>query len=455
MGELLSATFTRIPAQDRLTIAGTSAEWGATMKPSSAPAGESPRIGHYRWVICALLFFATTINYIDRQVLGILAPDLQREIGWSEQEYGAIITAFQAAYALGLLVMGRVMDWLGPRRGFSLAVIFWSLAAMAHALARSVFGFATARFALGLGEAGNFPACIKTVAEWFPRKERALATGIFNAGSNIGAVVAPLMVPFIALHWGWRWAFIVTGVIGFGWLIFWLLVYRMPQNHPRVGAAELAHIESDPPESAAKIPWLHLLPHRQTLAFALAKFMTDPIWWFYLYWVPKFLNKTYGLTLDKIGPPLVVIYLAADVGSIGGGWLSSLLIRRGWSVNAARKTAMLVCALAVVPIIFAAQAKNLWLAVGLLSLATAAHQGWSANLFTTASDMFPRRAVGSVVGLGGMAGSIGGMLIATAAGFILERTGSYWVLFIIAGSAYLIALGVFHLLAPRLEPARM
>jgi ACS family hexuronate transporter-like MFS transporter len=417
-----------------------------------APAA---RIGHYRWVICALLFFATTINYIDRQVLGILAPDLQREIGWSEADYGGIVTAFQAAYALGLLGMGRLMDALGTRRGFSFAIIFWSIAAMAHALARSVAGFSFARFALGLGEAGNFPACIKTVAEWFPKKERALATGIFNSGSNVGAIVAPLVVPWITLQWGWRWAFIITGAIGFLWLVAWWACYRPPAQHPRVSAAELAHIQSDSAEPETRIPWLTLLPHRQTLAFALGKFLTDPVWWFYLFWVPKFLNKTYGLTLDKIGLPLVVIYLAADVGSIGGGWLSSALIQRGWTVNAARKTAMLLCALCVTPIVFAPHASNLWTAVALLSLATAAHQGWSANLFTTTSDMFPRRAIGSVVGIGGMAGSIGGMFVATAAGFILQATGSYWTLFIIAGSAYLIALAIFHALVPTLQAAEV
>lgn len=415
----------------------------------------APTRSSYRWVICALLFFATTINYIDRQVLGILASDLGKEIGWSEKDYGYIVTSFQAAYALGLLAMGRVMDRLGVRTGFSLALIFWSVAAMAHAAARTAVGFGAARFALGLGEAGNFPACIKTVAEWFPKQERAFATGIFNAGSNVGAVVAPLMVPFLAIHYGWRWAFIVTGAIGFLWLIAWFACYRPPQNHPNVNAAELAHIQSDPPEPMTRIAWLGLLPHRQTLAFAIGKFLTDPIWWFYLYWVPKFLNKTYGLTLDKIGLPLVVIYLAADVGSIGGGWLSSALIKRGWSVNAARKTAMLVCALCVVPIVFAPHASNLWGAVALLGLATAAHQGWSANLFTTVSDMFPQRAVGSVVGLGGMAGSIGGMFVATGAGWILETTGSYWSLFAIAGSAYLTALAIIHVLVPRMQPAKL
>ena len=430
---------------------------GASATSAAAALFESvdARIGNYRWVICALLFFATTINYIDRQVLGILATDeaFKHAIGWSEAQYGYVNTAFQAAYALGLLVVGNLMDRFGTRKGFSLAIIFWSVAAMCHALARSAFGFGGARFALGLGEAGNFPASIKTVAEWFPKKERALATGIFNSGSNVGAIVAPLVVPFIAINYGWQWAFIITGTLGFIWLAFWLMIYRRPEEHRRLSRAELAYIQSDPAEPATKIRWARLVPHRQTWAFAVGKFMTDPIWWVYLFWMPKFLNTNYGLNITQIGLPLVVIYVAADVGSIGGGWLSSTLIKHNWSVNKARKTAMLVCALAVVPVMFAARASNLWTAVAFVSLAAAAHQGWSANLFTMASDMFPRRAIGSVVGIGGMAGAIGGMLIASAVGLILQYSGSYLPIFVIAGSAYLVALGIIHLLAPRLEPA--
>src|SRR6266542_1274697 len=415
------------------------------------------RIGNYRWVICALLFFATTINYIDRQVLGILATDetFKHTIGWSEAQYGYVNTAFQAAYALGLLVVGNLMDRFGTRKGFSLAIVFWSVAAMGHALARSAFGFGSARFALGLGEAGNFPASIKTIAEWFPRKERALATGIFNSGSNVGAIAAPLVVPFIAINYGWQWAFIITGTLGFIWLAFLLMTYGRPEEHSRLSKAELAYIRSDAAEPATKIPWARLIPHRQTWAFAIGQFMTDPIWWVYLFWMPKFLNTNYGLKITQIGLPLVVIYVAADFGSIGGGWLSSTLIKRDWSVNKARKTAMLVCALAVVPVMFAARASNLWVAVAFVSLAAAAHQGWSANIFTMASDMFPRRAIGSVVGIGGMAGAIGGMLIATAVGLILQYTGSYLPIFVIAGSAYLAALVIVHLLAPNLEPVKL
>lgn len=422
----------------------------STAQPATGAARSSIR--GLRWYICALLFFATTINYIDRQVFSILAPDLQKSIGWTEAQYGYIVTAFQAAYALGLLLVGRLMDAIGTRRGFSLIIIVWSIAAMAHSLARSAVAFAIARFALGLGEAGNFPAAIKTTAEWFPRSERAFATGIFNAGSNIGAVIAPILVPWIALNYGWEWAFIITGALGFLWLIFWIGIYQQPESHKRISAAELAHIRSGPEEPVEPIAWRKLLPHRQTLAFALGKFLTDPVWWFYLYWLPKFLNQTYGLTLDRIGLPLVIIYLAADVGSIGGGWLSSRLLQAGWSVNAGRKTAMLVCALSVVPIVFASQASNLWIAVALVSLAAAAHQGWSANLFTLTSDMFPRRAIGSVVGIGGTAGAIGGMLVATGAGLVLQFTGSYVWLFAIAGSMYLVALAIIHLLSPGLEP---
>ena len=432
---------------------------GATIVGSSISAVSAigERVGKYRWMICAMLFFATTINYIDRQVLGILATDqhFKTAIGWNEAQYGYVNTVFQGAYAIGLLVVGRLMDRFGTRKGFSFAIVFWSVAAMCHALARSAFGFGTARFFLGLGEAGNFPASIKTVAEWFPKKERALATGIFNSGSNIGAIVAPLVVPFIAVNYGWQWAFIITGTLGFIWLIFWLMIYRRPEEHPKVQAAELAHIQSDPSEPSTKIPWASLITLRQTWAFAIGKFLTDPIWWVYLFWLPKFLNSTYKLDITQIGLPLVVIYVVADVGSIGGGYLSSTLIKRGWTVNKARKLAMLICAISVVPIVFAAKASNLWVAVGLIALAAAAHQGWSANIFTMTSDMFPRRAVGSVVGIGGMAGSIGGMLIATTVGLILQYTGSYFPIFIMAGSAYLIALLVIQLIVPNLEPARI
>lgn len=412
------------------------------------------RIGRLRWSICALLFFATTINYIDRQVIGILSKDLQGALGWTEIDYGNIVAAFNASYALGLLVAGRLMDRFGTKIGYSTALVIWSLAAMGHALARSAFGFGVARATLGIGESGNFPAAIKTVAEWFPKKERALATGIFNAGSNVGAIIAPLTVPWIALHYGWQWAFILTGAIGLLWLAFWIPLYSRPEAHPRISRAELAHIQSDPADQVgAKTPWLRLIPHRETSAFAIGKYMTDPIWWFYLYWIPGFLRQNHGLDLSTIGLPLIAIYVIADVGSIGGGWLSSAFLKRGWTINSARKTAMLVCALAVTPIIFAANVKNLWIAVGLVGLAAAAHQGWSANIFTLASDMFPRRAVGSVVGIGGMAGAFNGATMAVIVGYILQVTGgNYRIPFFIAGSTYLVALLIIHLLVPRIEP---
>jgi len=428
----------------------------ATSSAASVLAVETAghRVGNYRWVICGLLFFATTVNYVDRQVLGLLSADLKAAIGWTDVDYGNIVAAFNAAYAFGLLLAGRLMDRIGTRIGYALAIVWWSLAAMAHALVHTPFGFGVARAALGAGEAGNFPAAIKTVAEWFPKKERALATGIFNAGSNVGAIVAPLTVPWIAGHLGWRYAFLLTGAFGLVWLLFWLPLYRRPEKHPRVRLAELAHIQSDPPDPpAAKIPWLRLIPHRQTSAFAIGKYLTDPIWWFYLYWIPGFFREHHKLDLAGTAAPLIVIYLIADVGSIGGGWLSSTFIKRGWTINRARKTAMLICALAVTPIIFASNVKNLWVAVGLIGLAAAAHQGWSCNLFTTTSDMFARRAVGSVVGIGGMAGALGGATMTVATGYILQSTHeNYTIVFAIAGTAYLVALAIIHLLAPQLEP---
>ena len=411
--------------------------------------------GNVRWRVCAMLLCATTINYIDRQVLGVLAPFLQEEIGWSEIEYSYIVTAFQAAYAIGLLCTGAIIDRFGTRIGYAISIGVWSLAAMSHALATGVVSFAAARFALGLGEAGNFPSAIKTVAEWFPRRERALAAGIFNSGSNIGAVVAPLLVPIVASRWGWQAAFLCTGLLSATWLIVWLLTYRTPEQHSTLSAAELAHIRSDAAEPPTRLPWMQILRYRQAWAFIAAKFMTDPIWWFFLFWLPKFLHAEYGLSLLGLGLPLITIFLLADIGSIAGGWFAGRLIRRGWSVNRARKSAMAVCALAVVPILFAARADNLWLAVALIGLATAGHQGWSANLFTLASDLFPRNAVASVVGIGGFAGAVGGMLISTFVGLLLQATGSYLPVFFIAASAYLLALAAVQMLVPKMQPAQL
>jgi ACS family hexuronate transporter-like MFS transporter len=428
--------------------------------------------GNWRWIICTLLFLATTINYVDRQVIGLLKPTLEQQFGWSEIDYADIVFAFQLAYAIGLLLAGRVIDRIGTKLGFAVALTLWSAAAIAHAAAvwvgalvapilgavglvysTSVAGFIFVRFLLGLGEAGNFPAAIKTVAEWFPKRERALATGIFNSGTNVGALVTPLVVPWLTIQYGWPAAFIATGVLGLLWLALWWPVYDPPGRHKFVKPPEVAYIQSDPPDPAVKIPWAALMPHRQTWAFAIAKFGTDPIWWLYLFWIPDFLSKNYGIDLKSLALPLIVIYWMATIGSIGGGWLSGSLLKRGWSVNRARKTAMLVCALAVVPISFAAHATNEWVAVLLIGLAAAAHQGWSANVFTTASDMFPRQAVGSVVGFGGMWGAIGGMLISKITGYVLEATHSYMSVFLIAASAYLVTLLIFHLLVPRLEPA--
>ena len=443
------------------------------MTPSTPQTG-STRVGTFRWVICGLLFLAATLNYVDRQVIGFLKPTLQQEFGWSEMDYADIVFAFQIAYAIGLIAAGRMMDRLGTRLGFSVAIIIWSFAAMAHAEATwfgpgvaamlsavglvysgSVAGFIAARFLLGIGEAGNFPASIKAVAEWFPKKERALATGIFNSGTNVGALIVPLTVPWITYTWGWYWAFVATGAIGFFWLLLWWPLYKSPDKHPRVNPAELAHIRSDPADPPVKVPLSQILPHRQAWAFAVAKFLTDPIWWLYLFWIPDFFSRPYGLDLKKIGLPVFVIYMVASVGSIGGGWLSGWLLRKGWSTNAARKTAMLIFALAVVPIVFASQATNLWVATALVAIAAAAHQGWSANVFTLASDMFPRHAVGTVVGFGGMAGAIGGMSIAKITGKVLEATGSYMPVFMIAGSAYLVALAFVQVLSPKLEPVTL
>lgn len=426
----------------------------------SPPAGienqGSSRIGYFRWIICALLLLGTTKNYMDRQLLGVLKTTLQHDFGWNEIDYSNLVFAFQAAYAAGMLAVGWLIDRLGTRLGYALAMAFWSLASMAHALGHSLTGFLVFRSALGLGESGVFPASIKTVAEWFPKKERSLATGIFNAGANLGAIITPLAAPWITIHWGWRWAFVVTGGIGFLWLAAWLAVYQKPEQHPRLGAPEFQYIRSDPPErSAAKIPWLQLLPHRQTWAFIAGKFIIDPIWYFYLFWIPDFLQRRHGLSLATIGLPIVAIYVLSDIGSVAGGGLSSWLLGRGRSVNTARKTAMFVCAASAVPIVFAYRTQNLWTATLLIGLAAAAHQGFSANLLTLPSDMFPARAVASVVGMGGMAGAMGGMVIAKVVGYILQSTGSYMVPFLIAGSAYLLALCAVHLLSPRIEAAQL
>jgi ACS family hexuronate transporter-like MFS transporter len=431
----------------------------APLSPSLAPINSEATlqstIGRFRWVICTLLLFGVTKNYMDRQVISVLKTTLQANLHWNDIDYGNMVFVFQGAYALGLLLVGRLIDRLGTRLGYAVSMACWSLASMAQGLMSSLAGFGVARFALGFGEAGVYPASLKATAEWFPKKERALATGIFNAGSNAGAILIPLLAPWITVHWGWRWAFVLIGAVGFVWLALWLLIYRKPEDHPNCSAAELAYIRSDPAEPPTRISWLKLAAYRQTWAFSLGKFIIDPIWWFFLFWIPDFLQRRHGLSLLQIGWPIVVIYLMADGGSVAGGWLSSFLIHRCRSVNAARKSAMLVCAIAVVPIIFAPGVASTWAAVLLLGLATAAHQGFSCNLLTMPSDLFPSRAVASVAGIGGMAGAIGGMLIAKLVGYLLQTTGSYTIPFLMAGSAYLIALGVIHLVEPRFEPVRM
>jgi len=423
---------------------------------------ETTKIGNYRWTICALIFFATTVNYLDRQVIGILKPMLESDLGIGEKEYASIIMAFQLLYAFGMVVAGRLIDKFGTKIGYGVAVIFWSIAAMGHALARGALSFGFWRGLLGISEAGNFPAAIKTVAEWFPKKERALATGIFNSGTNVGAIVAPIAVPAIVLAWGWQMAFILTGAVGFIWIIFWLIFYEIPEKQRRLKAAELAYINSDideQQESVEKIPWLKLLKYRQTWLFFIGKGLTDPVWWFYLFWIPGWLADVRGTGLDvkSFGLPLAFIYTATTVGSIGGGWLSSFMIKKGMTPFKARKFTMLIFACLVIPIVFASGPNiSTWGAVFLIALAASSHQAWSANIFTTVSDAFPKRAVSSVTGIGGFAGAIGGAFISYIAGAVLSfykkaghiETG-YVVMFSIAASAYVVAWIIMYSFAPK------
>lgn len=444
------------------------------MTPSLAAPADSP-VGRYRWRICAVLFLATTVNYIDRNVLSFtmldplfrhhmlgLAPDTplgEADLIRFKELMGYVDAAFKAAYGLGFLLIGWLIDRIGARRGFSVSIALWSVAGMAHGLVGTIAGLAGARIALGVGEAGNFPSAIKAVAEWFPRRERSFATGLFNAGSNVGIILTALCVPWIIAHLGWRAGFFITGALGVFVLIAWRAVYRRPQEHPGVSAAELAYIRQDGAAPGdAPVKWRRLVPFRATWAFALGKFLTDAVWWFYLTWLPSFFNENPAfstkLDLKQVGIPFLIIYVVSDVGSIFFGWLATRFIGLGWSVNRARKTTLLICALCVVPILFAATTSSLYVAIGLIALATAAHQGWSANLFTTVSDLFPRRAVASVVGIGGMMGALGGALLAAGSGWIIGHIG-YVPLFAFAAFAYLIALAAIHLLAPRLEPVNL
>jgi ACS family hexuronate transporter-like MFS transporter len=408
----------------------------------------------YRWTILALLFAATTINYVDRQILGILAPTISRALHWTETDYGDVVSWFTLAYSLGFLIAGRWIDKVGVKRGLGAAVVVWSLASVAHALARTAAGFSIARAALGVGESAIFPGSLKSVAEWFPKRERALAAGLFNAGTNTGAIVAPLIVPPLALYWGWQWAFIVTGALGFLWLLLWVPLYASPDVSPHVSADERSLIRSDPPD--APMPsqsWTRLLGYRQTWAFAVGKLLADPVWCFYLFWLPKFLDAKFGIKLSGIALPLIAVYVTADVGSIGGGWLSSSFIKRGWSVNRARKTTLLAMALVILPTMLAGKASSAWLAIGIVAVAAAAHQAWSANVLTLPSDLFPRSAVGSVVGIGAFTGAAGSWLFQRGIGPVLDANGgNYTPIFMVCGSAYLVAWILIQLLSPKLEP---
>ena len=426
-------------------------------------------IGRYRWTICALVFFATTINYLDRQVISLLKDSLETEFGWTEIDYSNIVIAFQLAYAVGLLMAGRIIDKVGTKVGYAVATTLWSIAAMAHALVQSTFGFGVARAALGITEAGNFPAAIKATAEWFPKKERALATGIFNSGTNVGAIIAPLTVPFIAAELGWQWAFIITGAIGFIWLILWFRFYEIPARQKRLGKAEFEYIHSDKDEvqpyeetaeQSKRVPWFRLLGFKQTWAFVAGKFLTDPVWWFYLFWLPAFLKAEYGIEKTALAMPVAVVYILSSFGSIFGGWLPLYFVKKGWPVYRSRKTSMLIYAFCVIPVVFAQWLGkiDMWLAVLIIGFAAAAHQAWSANIFTTVSDMFPKKTVASVTGIGGMAGALGGIGIARLAGKLFEHykglgeieTG-YYIMFFVCGSAYLIAWLIMHFLVPRMK----
>jgi ACS family hexuronate transporter-like MFS transporter len=413
-------------------------------------------VTNLRWYICGALFFGTMVNYVDRGTIAILAPHLQLVFHWSEKDYGWIVFAFQSSYTIMMMISGGIIDRLGTRTGYALAMAWWSVAAAGHALARSVSGFCVARFLLGAGEAGNFPASIKGIAEWFPKKERALATGIFNSGTNVGAVVAYPIVGWLLTRWGWQTAFIATGGLGFVSLVLWLAIYRLPQRHAWITKAELRHIEDaggkKEDQGELRVPWPRLLGYRKTWGFILAKFMTDPIWWFYVFWLPKYLVQVRGFSIAMLEWFGAIPFLTATIGSIAGGWFSGWLIKRGWGVNGARKAAMLVCASCMPAGIVAVLSGSPWAALALISLATSAHQGWSANLFTLASDMFEKKDVGSVVGLGGAAGAFGGMIIAHVAGSVLQLLHTYVPLFIIAGVMHPVAIGVVLFLVPHIRP---
>lgn len=404
-----------------------------------------------------MLFFATTINYIDRQVIGILKPFIASDLNWSEADYGYIVTAFQIAYAIGLITTGRILDKFGTRIGYLWAIVVWSVAGMAHAAARGVVSFAAARFALGIGESANFPAAVKSVAEWFPKKERAFATGLFNSGSTVGAIVAPVIVSGITLTFGWQWAFIITGALGFIWVFFWLASYETPQKHAKVSKEELQHILQDQDESngAGSVGWIRLFRHKETYAICATRFISDWVWWFFLFWIPDFLNKTHGIDIKEVVVPLILIYAVSSIGGIAGGWLSSKFIQVGKSVDYSRKMSILICALIVLPVVLVSQVQNLWIAVALIAFAAAGHQGWASNIFTIVSDIYPKNAVGSMTGLSGFAGAVGGALSASFVGLLLESTGSYFLIFLTASSVYLVNWVIIRFFIKEIKPIEM
>lgn len=449
-------------------------ELSTQVAPQKGELSLNEKVGKYRWTICTLIFFATTINYLDRQVISLLKEELEITFNWTEKDYSYIVIAFQLAYAIGMLIAGRLIDKVGTKIGYAVSITLWSIASVGHALVRSTVGFIVARSFLGISEAGNFPAAIKTTAEWFPKKERALATGIFNSGANVGAVVAPLTVPFIAAKWGWQEAFVITGSIGFIWLIFWFVFYEIPTRQKRLKKPEFEYIHSDldekdsvealttgvNPEQSKRIPWMTLLKYNQTWAFIVGKFLTDPIWWFYLFWLPAFLHAEYGLSGTEIAMPVAIVYTMSTAGSIFGGWLPMYFIKKGWPTFRARKFSMLIYAILVVPILFAQVlgSIDMWLAIVIIGVAASAHQAWSANIFTTVSDMFPKKTVASVTGMGGMAGALGGILIAYLAGILFDYYKGigniefgYYIMFFVCGAAYLSAWLIMHFLVPRLK----
>ena len=438
---------------------------GEAVNPAGIPAGTAsgrarqfdtvPRVGRYRWLIIAVLFIATTVNYIDRTMLGLLAPDLTTELGWSENDYGNIVTAFQAAYALGFLLMGWLIDRFGPKIGYSIAIVIWTIGHVAHGFAGSIVSFMAARVFLGVGESGHFPTVVRASSEWFPQKERALAIGWVNSATTIGVILtAPTVWLFMVwMGLGWRETFVYTGLFGVALLALWLWLYSNPRESGKVSEGELAWIEHDPPEKIERIGWGKVVRKKEAWAFAIGKFLTDPVWFLMLFWLPKYFASTYDVDLKVVLLPMIIMYLLSDVGSIAGGWMSSRLIQRGHTPNFARKVTMLLAGCCVLPLLFVTSIENMWLAVALIGVALAGHQAFSSNILALPPDMFPKRAVGSVIGLGGFAGGVGGMIMSKSTGLVLDATnGNYTMIFAACTIGYFIAVGAIHLLSPRLAP---